>query len=85
MLETYNLIINAGVAGVFAVFALVMTREFIKHIDKKNSRSSELMKHDREQRDRIMKDAMNMMADLNKTLSDLTLAVRGVNGKDNEA
>ncbi len=62
--ETILTLINAGVAGVFAVFAIVLMREVIKFIGEQNQSWRAFLEDERKQRAVIMvtsQDAMNKL------------------------
>jgi hypothetical protein len=84
MPETYNLLINAGVAGVFAVFAVIIIREFIKHMDKQNTAWRKFLREEVAQRDKLMIGTMEEMKQLRMTLEELTAHVMALNGRSED-
>jgi len=82
MLETYGLLINAGVAGVFAVFTIILTRGFIKYLSEQSVLWREFLKAEANERINIMKDTNKKMVKLDETLEELCTLVKAVNGKD---
>lgn len=67
MLETYVLLINAGVAGIFAVFAIVLVTVFIKHLDRQNAAWRKFLREEANQRDKMI-----------DTLTELTVLVKKI-------
>jgi len=63
---TESLLIEAGIAGVFAVFVIIMTREFIKYMNK---------------RDEIITNLSQNVADLTTNIAQLTQVVEALHRK----
>lgn len=62
--ETITLIIQAGIAGVFAVFAIVTTNSFLKFLEG-----------ERKQRASIMKDSQKVQVEMLTTLVAMTVVL----------
>lgn len=82
MLETYSLLINAGVAGVFAVFTIILIRVFMKYLSEQSILWRVFLKAESEERTKIMKDTNKKMAKLDETLEELCTLVKDINGKE---
>lgn len=54
--EHISLLINAGIAGVFAVFAIMMLQIFIKFLDSFNKGWQEFMAKERDSQARALND-----------------------------
>lgn len=74
--EVINLLINAGIAGLFAAFALYLTRMFIAFIEKQRQDLVSLLDKERSQRDRTMEAAQSS---LNLLTQEVTKLVEAVN------
>lgn len=85
MLENYSLLINAGVAGVFAAFAIVMIREFMKFLSEQSTMWRAFIKEETDERTKIMKDTNKKMVKLDETLEELCTLVKASNGKRKDA
>ena len=67
-----SLLIEAGIAGVFAVFAIMLFREGAKILRSTNQMFIEFLKAEREQRMEIMTKAQENMVELTKAVQQLT-------------
>ena len=81
MPETYNLLINAGVAGVFAAFTIIMIREFMKFLSEQSTMWRAFIKEETDERTKIMKDTNKKMEKLDETLEELCTLVKTTNGR----
>lgn len=68
-METLNLLINAGIAGVFAVFAIVLFREFIKFLDKQTASWQQFLAEQREQHNAALSRLAEEIKDVGKALA----------------
>jgi hypothetical protein len=80
--QTLSLLINGGIAGIFAVFAIVLVREFIKFIREMNDSWQEFLKAEREQREKIMVTANRNMTELSTQIARLTAIIAGLEKKE---
>lgn len=85
----YTLLINAGVAGVFAIFAIFITKEFIKFLTTQNELWRKYLDGEREQRSATMESARESMntvatslAELSKQIAMLTQIVTRMEARD---
>jgi uncharacterized protein YoxC len=67
---TESLLIEAGIAGVFAVFVIIMTRETFKYMNK---------------RDEIISLLSKNVADLTQNIAELTVVVEKLHRKIDQA
>jgi len=72
MTETYTLLINAGVAGVFAIFAIILIREFVKFLSAQNDLWRQYLESERKQRANAMDKAYTSLDSVGYNLAELT-------------
>jgi hypothetical protein len=82
MSSTYNLLINAGVAGVFAVFTIILVDRFMKFTTTQTAMWKGFLKEEAKQRERIMDDAIGKLEKLDTTMEELCKLVETQNDKD---
>ena len=70
--DTLDLLINAGVASVFAVFALTLVREFVKFTALQNQAWREFLEAERKQRMEIMLASQGAMNKLSEQITQIT-------------
>ena len=70
--QTIDTLINAGVAGVFAIFAIVLMREVIKFIGEQNQSWRIFLEDERKQRATIMVSSQEAMKKLAEQITELT-------------
>jgi len=71
--DVINTLIEAGIAGVFAVFAILLFKEAMKSLKTTQEMFIQFLQAEREQR-------MKIMAQANENLKELTVAVQKING-----
>ena len=73
---TYNLLINAGVAGVFAVFAIIIIDRFMKFISARDDVWREFLKDESAARAKLIEDSTHATEKLDTTLDELCAVVK---------
>ncbi len=76
MFETYNILINAGVAGVFAIFAIVIIDRFMKFITARDNIWREFLRDESKSRDKLIADSTKATEKLDTTLDELCSVVK---------
>lgn len=77
-METISTLIEAGIAGVFAVFAILLFKEGAKAMRTTQEMFIKFLEAEREQR-------MKIMAQANDNLKDLTVAVQRISSTASDA
>src|SRR3972149_5249242 len=74
-----------GLAGLFGVFALMLTKYFLAHLEKREDTFMRFLDGEREQRRQLMEQANGTMVEVARRLDALTNAIRSVqNAKGKE-
>lgn len=69
--DLINLLINAGVAGVFAIFGIVLIREVTKFLTDQNNLWVEFLRQERDSRIALWTRVDESLRNLDKAVSDL--------------
>lgn len=81
MPDTYNLLINAGIAGVFAAFTIILIDRFMKFTADQTALWRDFLRSEAEQRKEIMSHAIGKLDHLDATMEELRKAVKAGNNK----
>jgi hypothetical protein len=73
--EILTLIINGGIAGIFAVFAIQLWRMTLKSLDESRKNFMEFLDEEKKQRREIMREAQRSIIRMNDSIDKLHNAI----------
>jgi len=76
--STLNLLVNAGIAGVFAVFALVLVREFLTYLRLQSEQWRDFIAQQGEKTDMALEKSNERSEQLGKAIAHLDGTVRAL-------